>query len=127
MEGTRRPLADGGAGRLCSRVMSAGTSACPNRPRRARERLGRLHAADWRRKLDRHQPDAAWKDSFIFVGPSGPDGGRYVLRGIESTRFQRLHPYQPRRAKIHNSDINERFAHGDACPMDSPYTPVVLH
>ena len=46
MEGTRRAFsARWGAGRLCSRLVTVGASACPNRPRRARERLGRLHAA----------------------------------------------------------------------------------
>lgn len=53
MEGTRPACSAGwGAGRLCSRVVSVGVSACPNRPRRARERLGRLHTADSRRAVD---------------------------------------------------------------------------
>lgn len=63
MEGTRRAFsARWGAGRLCSRLVTVGASECPNRPRRARERLGRLHAADPRRAVDRHQADAARKD-----------------------------------------------------------------
>jgi hypothetical protein len=78
--------------------------------------------------MDQYQTDSARKDGFLLPAASRPVGGGWdALRGIQPPRFQRLHPYQPRWTKIHNGDINERFAHGDASSMDSPNTPIVLH